>query len=637
MSDPSRPSAWQTLLDAVGDGFAVLDRTGRVVRCNVAFAAILDRPAEQIVGRSCLELIPSNPEFWPFASMVRTRTRVSVERSLTGRWFQLTLDPVSDNGGAVVGGVVLLRDITERKKAEERSLQHNRELTRRADELQTLLDVLPVCIAIADDRDCRRIRVNPAGRRLLGLDDPQANASLTAPASERPEFRIVRNGVELPADQLPMQRSAAEGVELLDYECDLVFADGRRLSLVEHIAPLFDERGRSCGCVGAFIDITERKRVEEELRRSAASLAEADRRKDAFLAMLGHELRNPLAPIRNALYMLREQGGDRGTVNWARDLIDRQVRHLTRLVDDLLDVAGISNGRFSLRREVLDFAALVRAVAEDGRAAVQQASLRLEVDASTPVWVDGDSTRLAQVAGNLLNNAVKFSDPGGRIAIRVTPRDGLAVLTVRDTGIGFAPSLVPQLFQTFAQGERLPERNRGGLGLGLALVQGLVKLHGGTVEARSDGPGRGAEFTVRLPLAPAPREPTPLPPTMRPPARKRRVLMIEDNRDAAFSLQIILELAGHEVSLAHTGPAGLEAARRLRPDVVLCDLGLPEMDGYAVATALRDDPNCKSFLVAMSGYGTENDQRRAREAGFDVHLTKPVDPTDLERLLRVVP
>jgi signal transduction histidine kinase len=257
-------------------------------------------------------------------------------------------------------------------------------------------------------------------------------------------------------------------------------------------------------------------------------------------------------------------GGHRETVQWARELIERQVKHMTHLVDDLLDVAGVTSGRFALRREVLDLAALVRSAVEDVRAAVERTGLRLEIDAPAPVWVEGDPTRLAQVVGNLLSNAGKFTDPGGSVTVKVTAAGGHAVLSVRDTGIGIAPELLPQLFQAFAQGERHPERSRGGLGLGLALVHGLVKLHGGTVEAPSEGPGRGAELTVRLPPGKAPREPTPPPPTIQPPARKRRVLMIEDNRDAAISLQLILELAGHEVTLAHTGPAGVEAAKRLR-------------------------------------------------------------------------
>jgi CheY-like chemotaxis protein len=355
--------------------------------------------------------------------------------------------------------------------------------------------------------------------------------------------------------------------------------------------------------------------------------------------MLAHELRNPLAPLRNALHLLRLRGDDGETRGQLCEVMDRQLSHLTRLVDDLLDVSRITRGQVLLHKEGLDLAALVRAAVEDHRAAAEAAGLALTCAVpARPVCVQGDPTRLAQVMDNLLTNAVKFTEGGGRVGVRLDadePR-GRAVVTVRDSGIGIDGALLPHLFETFTQADHSLDRSRGGLGLGLSLVQGLVELHGGRVRAESDGPGRGSAFRFWLPLAaegtpPAPRRAA----AGGAPARvKRRVLLVEDNADAAFSLRLLLELAGHEVTVAHDGRTGLETALRLRPDVVLCDLGLPELDGFEVARALRGDPDTAgTYLVAVSGYGQDDDRRRSREAGFDTHLTKPVDPCHLQRLL----
>jgi CheY-like chemotaxis protein/two-component sensor histidine kinase len=373
--------------------------------------------------------------------------------------------------------------------------------------------------------------------------------------------------------------------------------------------------------------------MEDELRRRADELAEAGRRKDEFMAMLAHELRNPLAPIRNAAHVLRLRGEDAAAVGWAREVIDRQAAHMTRLVDELLDASRIARGKVALRREPLDLAGLARAAAEDHRGGLEAGGLALELDLPpAPVWVRGDPVRLAQVFGNLLANAAKFTDPGGRVVVRVA-RDGAeAVAAVRDSGIGFSPELEPRLFETFAQADSSLARSKGGLGLGLALVKGLVELHGGSVAAASDGPGRGAEFSFRLPVDREPRAAAP--PDDGAPAPLRRVLLVEDNADAAASLRMVLELAGHEVAVAATGHEGVEEARRLRPEVVLCDLGLPGMSGFEVARALRADPaTAAALLVAVSGYGRDEDQTQAQEAGFDAALVKPVEPAELARLL----
>jgi len=404
---------------------------------------------------------------------------------------------------------------------------------------------------------------------------------------------------------------------------------------LERAVPVRDESGAVIRWLGTGTDIDDRKRAEEALK-------EAAQRKDGFLAMLGHELRNPLGPIRNAVHVLRSTDPTATAARRARDIIDRQATHLARLVDDLLDVAKVSRGALRLQKRRLDLTRLVRDAVEDHRALLEGKDLALSVELlDSPLWVVGDPTRLSQVVGNLLQNAHRFSDPRGRVkvALAAKPADGTAVLTVQDTGVGMSPALLGRLFEAFSQTDPGLEHGRGGLGLGLALVQGLVELHGGTVGAYSEGPGKGSRFTVRLPL---PQHDAALPAlTSRPHFGEPSlgILVIEDRPDAAESLQMVLEARGYRVEVAHTGPAGVEAGRRFRPDVVLCDIGLAdEMDGYGVAQAFRRDPDlAAAYLIALTGYGQEVDRRRAREAGFDLHLTKPVDPEALGQLLANLP
>ena len=376
-------------------------------------------------------------------------------------------------------------------------------------------------------------------------------------------------------------------------------------------------------------DITERKQAESALR-------EADRRKNEFLAMLSHELRNPLAPILGAVYILDRAAAGSEQARKAHAVIDRQVRHLGKLVDDLLDVTRISRGKISLRRERIDLRDLVHRAAEDYEELFALKGVALEVAVgSDPLYVNGDATRLAQVIGNLLQNAARFTPRGGRVTLTLSRTDGrFAAITVRDTGAGIAPEMLPRLFQPFTQAERTLDRSPGGLGLGLALVKRLVELHGGSASARSDGADRGAEFVLRLPLdlEERPQAPPGAAPTETTPAG--RVLLIEDNVDWAETLKTALEMDGHSVDLALTGLEGIEKARASRPDVVLCDIGLPRMDGYEVARTMRSDQELRSIpLVAVSGYAAPEDVESAMQAGFDLHLAKP---PDLEVLRRVM-
>ena len=447
----------------------------------------------------------------------------------------------------------------------------------------------------------------------------------------------------VPPDQRPLMAAAFErlrqGIKVEPFETTRVRKDGTRFDISLTFSPIRDAYGRVVGASGIDRDISERKRADEALRHQAEQLVEADRRKDEFLAMLGHELRNPLAPIRNCLHILQSPRHSPEQSGRALRTVDRQVLHLTRLVDDLLDIARISRGKILLRRERVDLAELVRATLEDRRAELEEAGLDLTVELpDAPVWIDGDPTRVAQMFGNVLHNAGKFTDRGGSIAVSLleAANPGETVLAVRDTGIGMEPELLARIFEPFSQADRGPDRSRGGLGLGLALVKALVDLHGGEVEARSPGPGRGTEVVLRFPLVPQKREET-----MNGNPKEdggeipRRCLVIEDNADAAESMALLLQLSGHEAEMALDGSAGVEAARGFRPEVVLCDIGLPgELDGYGVARAFRADPELRStFLIALTGYGQEEDRRRALEAGFDAHLTKPADLEELKKLM----
>jgi signal transduction histidine kinase len=393
----------------------------------------------------------------------------------------------------------------------------------------------------------------------------------------------------------------------------------------------------------------ERRRREDDLVREATQAHRAEeqargeaRRRDEFLCVLAHELRNPLSPIRNALQVLRLRGNDPVLRTWAQDLLDRQVGHLTHMVDDLLEVSRIVRRRIRLRIQRLDLAEAVRQAVEDHRHSLEERRHTLELRIPRgPIWLNADPTRVAQVMGNLLSNACKFTNPGGRITVICTPERrgsiaGVAV-TVADTGVGLAPETVPRLFNSLFQADRTLARTAGGLGLGLALVKGLVELHSGQVSGFSAGPGKGAEFTFWLPLADSPAsngKPVAAPAED---TAALRVLLVEDNRDTAESMRMLLEACGHKVAVAYDGVAGVAEARRFRPQAVLCDIGLPELDGYGVARALRNDPTLSRIrLIAVSGYGRDEDRRRASQAGFDCHFTKPIEYEEIRQALEEV-
>ena len=414
------------------------------------------------------------------------------------------------------------------------------------------------------------------------------------------------------------------------YELEVLRKDGRRVPL-EVSSRLILRDGRPAGVQGIARDVTERKRAEEVLR-------EADRRKDEFLAMLAHELRNPLAPLRTGLHLLRLAGGDRAQAEQVLGMMGRQVEQLVRLVDDLLDVSRIMRGKIELRKQPVELAEVLGHAVETARPLIDAQRHELSVSLPAPaVLLDGDPVRLAQVFGNLLTNAAKYTEPGGHIWLSGAGEGDMAIVRVRDTGIGMAPETLPFVFDLFVQADRTNTRARGGLGIGLTLVRRLLEMHGGSVTASSDGPGKGSEFVVRLPAlvrgeaaTAAARAGDDTVTDGSSTARRRSILVVDDNVDAAETLAMLLRLDGHHVRVVHDGPAALEAARSRVPEVVLLDIGMPGMDGYEVARRLRQLPGLAGVvLVALTGWGQEQDRQRSKEAGFDHHLTKPADPQAL--------
>lgn len=407
--------------------------------------------------------------------------------------------------------------------------------------------------------------------------------------------------------------------------------DGSRFWANVVITSLFDESGELRGYAKVTRDMTERKRVE--------ALELAERQMLEFLAMLSHELRNPLAPISNAVYMLHLKELDDPELVWMRDVIERQVMQLTRLVDDLLEVSRVTSGHIRLQRERIDLASVVSRAVESSRPLMNAHHQTLDIKLpDTPAIVDGDSTRLAQVVVNLLNNAAKYTQEGGHIDVALHVDGESAVVCVRDNGVGITAELMPRIFDLFTQGERTLDRSEGGLGIGLTLVRRLVEMHGGTIEVASGGTGKGTEFLVRLPMTASDGvedHQTPAQPKDVASANaSMRVLIVDDNIDAATSMMHFIRKWGYDVRTAHDGYSAVEAARVFRPDVVLLDIGLPGLDGFEVASRLRSMPETSGAqLVAVTGYGQEDDRRRTQNAGFVHHFVKPLDPLDLREFL----
>lgn len=491
---------------------------------------------------------------------------------------------------------------------------------------------------IATDRHGRIRFMNRVAEELTGWTQEEAADRELAEV-----FNIINMYSRQPVEN-PVAKVLRDGsiVGLANHTL-LIARDGHEIPIDDSAAPIRDSRDAIIGVVLVFRDITERQQAELALRESeeryralAERLREADWRKNEFLAVLSHELRNPLASIRNSLSILgRAQAGSK-QARRAQEVLGRQVGQLSRLVDDLLDVTRITRNKIELHRQRLDLNELVHHTVEDHRALFENQGVRLEAELwPSAMFLDGDHARLVQVVGNLLQNALKFTGKGGKTRVSVEG-DALgrrAIIRVADTGAGMTPEVISHLFEPFMQAQATLDRTRGGLGLGLALSKGLIELHGGEISASSAGLGQGSEFVIALPLSEtSTQEPEDISPPM--PRRSLRVLIIEDYFDVAETLRELLELDDHQVAVAYSGAEGLAKAREFHPEVVLCDIGLPNMSGYDVARAFRKDETLNGMLlVALSGYALPEDVRRAIDAGFDCHLAKPVDMEELTRVL----
>ncbi len=616
------------------DAVLTVDGAGNVVLFNPAAEKIFRRAAGDAIGQPVREFLPAwddlKRETPAEPAPDGPRRHAQTEGLRGGERFPVEL--ALSRAGHPPFWTCFARDITDRRRAEEEHVRfvHEkaaREAAERAEErlreyvakLQEQAHLLEMAHVLVRDNDDRIIFWNRGTTQLYGWTEAEA---------------VGRNSTELLRTVFPApeDRIRAELHERDQWEGELIHTrkDGSTLVVASHWALHRDAAGRPVAVLEVNNDVTELKQLQEALRQ-------ADRRKDEFLAMLAHELRNPLAPILNALHIMRLGRSNPNAVDESRTIIERQVRHMARLIDDLLDLSRITRGRIQLRLQPVELAQVIQSAVESSRPAIDAAGHQLAVELPRePVVFEADPTRLAQVLLNLLNNAAKYTEPGGRIWVSAR-RDGEDLtIAVRDTGVGIPREMLPNIFEMFAQADCSLERAQGGLGIGLSLVRGLVRLHGGTVTARSEGPGRGSEFTVRLPLrrvAPGPAAPLEAPPP-RPRPPSRRVLVIEDNVDGARSLEKLLKMLGHEVAVAHDGYAGLEHARAFRPDIVILDIGLPGMNGYEVARNLRRLPGLRDvLLVAMTGWGKDEDRRKSMEAGFNAHLVKPVELNDLEALL----
>jgi PAS domain S-box-containing protein len=483
----------------------------------------------------------------------------------------------------------------------------------------------------AMDPEGRVVSWNPGAERLLGYREEEILGRAAAVFFTPDDVRAGAPEAEM--------KTAAEIGRASDDRWHLR-QDGTYFFANGVTSALRDGQGALLGFSKIMRDRTDHKRMEEELHLRAEALARADRDKDEFLAVLAHELRNPLAPISYALHLLDEKNLSGSARQHTRRIVERQVGRLARLIDDLLDVSRIRTGKVELRKDPIELGALVAHTVEIARPVFEERGHELSVSLpEEPIWLEADPVRLEQVLSNLLNNAIKFTEDGGTISIAAERQAHELVLRVTDTGVGITPDLLPRIFDLFTQGDRSLDRSRDGLGIGLTLSRRLVELHGGTIEAHSEGLGKGSEFVIRLPALlqvspPGDAAPAAAAAGAPPELRPLRVLVVDDSEDTAEMMTALLEMDGHDLQVAHSGPAALETAATFRPDVVLLDIGLPGLDGYQVAQRLREDPTLKDVtLIAASGYGQEADLHRSREVGFDRHLVKPVDPRELRELL----
>ena len=626
---------YRNLFNSMDEGYCIVDMIFdahgkpcdyRFLDVNPSFEALTGMHGAE--GKRIRELVPDLEDFWFEAyggvALTGKAARFVNEAKLMNRWFDVYAFKLGGEQSFKVA--ILFTNITERKKAEV-------ELQKSEARFRALFDWGPIAMYSCDSAGV--IQDYNRGAVKIWQTSPQ-------PGDTDEQFRSafkthLPDGTFVPYAQTAMtQVLRNEAPAVNDLEVDLERPDGSRITLVVNVVPLKDEQGEVTGAITCFYDITERSLLERKTLEQAEALADLDRRKDEFLAMLSHELRNPLAPISNALHLLRLQKNEDALQMQARMVIERQVGQLNRLVDELLEISRITTGRVQLRQEQIAIGGIVERAIESTQPLLTQRQHSLSVSLPPePIWLHADAARLEQVMVNLLTNAAKYTDEGGSIALDVQLEEGSAVLRVTDNGMGIAPELLPHIFELFTQAERSLDRSQGGLGIGLCLVQRLVELHGGTVGVQSVV-GSGSEFVVRLPVVAAyvPALASPVIEASRSGEKFCRILVVDDNVDGAQSLADLLSMSGHEVRLAHEGLGAVEAAVAWGPDVVLLDIGLPGLNGFEVAKRIRKEAAHKTMvLVALTGYGQASDRQLSKDAGFDHHLVKPADFDDVDKIL----
>jgi PAS domain S-box-containing protein len=644
------------IVDALPNPIFVKDTDHRWIILNNSCCRLIGHPREELLGRSDFDYFPRAEAevFWAKDDEVFTTGQTNENEELitdSAGEVHIILTRKSlhydDQGRPLLLGVIT--DITERKRMEEELRRSRDELDQRVaartGELRRANAQLAHDIAerqraeeLLRDSEARFRHLADALPQIVWTALPSGeidyiNSRGSEYAGAPTEIGLQYGWLEFvhPEDRERVVGRWAHSVRTGEvYECEyrLRRQDGVfRWHLVRGL-PLRNAHGCTVRWFGTATDIEDQKQAQEAMQ-------EEDRRKNDFLAMLSHELRNPLTPISNAAYLLKRAQPASPAFGRAVTMVERQLALMTRLIDDLLDLSRVTRGKILLRKERLDLVALICTLLDDRRESLEADGLVVEVRLpDEPLWVDADSARVAQAIGNLLENAQKYTDRGGTVRVEARAESGQALVMVQDTGVGLGPATLERIFAPFVQVGGPAAGARGGLGLGLSLVKNLAELHGGSVDARSEGVGRGSTFTLRIPLAARPAADAAGPPSPhRASAGRLRILVVEDNPDAAESLRLMLELDGHEVEIAGSGEEGVARARAARPDVILSDVGLPDISGYELARALRADPAVRARLVAITGYGQAQDREEALRSGFEDHLTKPFDHRRLQQVL----
>ena len=619
---------------------------GTVLAANGRVADVLKRPHEALVGRPLSSLVAAPARVvkddlirHAHSQLEPGELRLRAEGATQINWRgEAALARPARDGETAIYLVRFVRAAADATEPSATATAASVLADKRADEppqpwFRSALSSIGDAV-IATDRSGIITFMNPVAERLTGWQHAEALGKSLGTV-----FQTANHGDR--ALESPVTRALREGVVTrLAQQATLVHREGREYLIEDTAAPIRDEAGQTFGVILTFRDVGERRGLERELSRTAEELATAHRRKDEFLAMLAHELRNPLAPLRNGIQILRSLSGADEQMAQVEAMMERQIAHLTRLVDDLLDVSRITRGLTELHFETVPLRIVLERALEMTRPIINAYDHELNI-ALPPesICVNVDVLRASQLFANLLVNAAEFTPPGGRIALAAAPQGDLVIVNIIDSGIGIPRDFLPSVFDLFTQADRSLHRPRGGLGIGLTVVKALVEMHGGNVHAHSEGAGMGAEFVVELPRASrveARTDETDQDASGTTPNDEipTRILVVDDNIDAAESLALILELWGHDVRTVASGEDALEVAPEFAPDVVLLDVGLPLMNGFDVARRLRRLPETKNALiVAVTGYGREEDRRNSRESGIDLHMTKPVEPAALKAIL----